>query len=225
MSLTDEERARIYEEEKARVEARELAEKGIKKKKPWTFMRVVKYGVVLFFGIPIGFGILGAIFSGSKDAKTTATNTEAVAPAESSNIVTIDYNGKPKKAALVEETIHLVEKVEHRRSIGNQFMSTDADGEFLIVRLLVRNDSKETRTIGASQMEVIDAAGREFRTSSEGSTALTMSGDKSAEFLMSEVQPGLEKRISIVFDVPPGSKNLKLKVPSGGFGEAAILPL
>lgn len=224
MSLSEEEKQRIYEEEKARVEAREKAEKDAKKKK-WTFGRVVKYGAAIFIGVPFVFGMIGALAGGPDKSSSSSSGTNAAAPAETGNIVTVTYNGKPKKAAMVDETLHLVEKVEHRRSIGNSFTRTDADGEFLIVRLLVRNESKATRTIGASQMEILDAAGREFRTSSEGGTALAMSGDKTAEFLMTEVQPGLEKRISIVFDVPPGAKNLKLKVPSGGFGQAAILPL
>lgn len=224
MSLTEEEKRRIYEEEKARVEARELAEKSIKKKKPWTFFRVVKYGLAIFIGIPMAIGFLGAVAGGGKGSSSHSSQ-KAAAPADSGNIVTVNYDGKPKKAAMVDETLHLVERVEHRRSLGNEFSSTQADGEFLIVRLLVRNESKETRTIGASQMEIIDSAGREFHTSSEGGTALVMSGDKSAEYILTEVQPGLEKRISIVFDVPPGSKNLKLKVPSGGFGEPAVLPL
>lgn len=224
MSLSEEEKQRIYEEEKARVEARERAEKETKKKK-WTFGRVVKYGVIIFVGIPFGLGIIGAIIGGPKDGGSSSSGTSVSAPAETGNLISVDYNGKKVKAALVDETIHLVEKVEHRRSIGNEYTRQTADGEYLIVRLLVRNDSKKTRTIGASQMSILNGAGQEFQSSSEGSTALMMTGDKSAEFLLTQVQPGLEKRISIVFDVPPGSKNLKLKVPSGGFGQPAILPL
>lgn len=230
MELNEDEKRRIYEEEKARLEIREKAEKELKKKK-WTFGRITKYAVgaflAIFLGIPFMLGFFGAMAdkSGNQAETTEAETTEAQAPAESGNIVTVDYGNKKVKAALVDETLHLVERIEHRHSIGDEFTKQTADGEFLIVRLLVRNDSKKTRTIGASQMSVINAAGQEFQTSSEGGTALVMSGDKSAEFLMTQVQPGLEKRIAVVFDVPPGSKNLQLKVPSGGFGEGAVLPL
>ncbi len=52
-----------------------------------------------------------------------------------------------------------------------------------------------------------------------------MSGDQTVEFLVSEIQPGLQKTITIVFDVSPEANNLSLKVPSSGWGGAAILPL
>lgn len=228
MSMSDEERARILEEERVRAEARAQAERE-QKNKGFTFKKLIGGCLFVFIGIPVGLSIIGGFLAGiSGNAGETgkAGQTQhAKAPQTEGNIVDVKLGNRTVKAALVDETLHLVEKVERRKRLGNEFVSETADGEFLIVRLVVRNDSKESRTIGASQMSVIDTAGREFHTSSEGSTALMMSGDKSAEFLATQVQPGLEKRITIVFDVPPGSKNLKLKVPSGAFGDPAVMPL
>ena len=142
------------------------------------------------------------------------------------NLVPIHHEGELVAAALVDQTIHIVDEIERKRTIygvlGNH---TTASGEFIIIRLIVRNDSKKTRTISASMITLIDHEDRQFSTSSEGATALTMSGDETAEFLLTEIQPGLEKRITIVFEVPLTSKDLKLQIPSGIFGKSTILPL
>jgi len=74
-------------------------------------------------------------------------------------------------------------------------------------------------------MTILDSQEREFKTSSDAGTALLMSGDRTAEAFVTEIHPGLEKVITIAFDVPPGAKDLSLKIPSGGFGRPVILPL
>ncbi|MBD1834301.1 DUF4352 domain-containing protein [Cyanobacteria bacterium FACHB-472] len=141
------------------------------------------------------------------------------------NLVPIVYNDKLVAATLLDETTYLVVSLERKEFFYSSLGSTYADGVFLIVCLIVRNDSKKTRTISASAMTIIDKEGREFSSSSSGSTALTLSGDKTSELISTEIQPGLQKRISIVFDIPPEALDLKLKIPRGGFGKPAILPL
>lgn len=128
-------------------------------------------------------------------------------------------------AAFVDQTVHLVSQMERKRSIYNSLGSTYADGEFLVLQLIVRNDGKKARTISASMITIVDSTGCEFSVTSNGMTALQMNGDQTVEFLVTEIQPSLEKFITIVFDVPPGANDLSLKVPSGGWGSSATLPL
>jgi hypothetical protein len=232
MSLSEEGRQQIYEEEKVRAEARERAENELNAKKI-TPRKVVGGCLTVLIVFPVGLAILSGIFEeltgtgSSKPATQQAEQKATQAPSEpeTNNIIEVTYNNRKMKAACVDETVHLVEKVERRKRLGNEFFGETADGEFLIVRLVVRNDSKATRTIGATFMTVVDAKGHEFSTSSDGCMALSMSGDKTAELLLTEVQPGLEKKIAVVFDVPPGSKNLTLKVPSGLLDSPAYLPI
>jgi len=142
------------------------------------------------------------------------------------NLVRVQYKGKLVAAALVDETIHIVDQVEKKRTISGVLGNhNSAGGEFIIIRLIVRNDSKKTRTISVSMITLIDHEDRQFSTSSEAGTALTMSGDETAEFILTEIQPGLQKRITIIFEVPLTSKDLKLQIPSGIFGKSTILPL
>lgn len=141
------------------------------------------------------------------------------------NLIPILYGEKIIAAALVDQTVHLIDRIEKRSSIYSSLGSTYADGEFLIVRLVVQNNSKRARTISTSMMNILDSQDREYSASSKGATALQMNGDKTVEFLASEIQPGLQKTITIVFDLPAGGSELRLKVPSGGWGGSAILPL
>ena len=146
--------------------------------------------------------------------------------AKSKNLVALTHNGKRVAAALVDKTIHIVDSVTRKITISAVFGETTfADGEFVIINLVVRNEDKKSRNISASMMTLIDSEGREFQTSSTAMTALTMSGEQKAELWSTQIQPGLDKDITIVFDIPPTAQDLKLKVPSGLFGQPAILPL
>lgn len=201
----------------------------MREKKVW-----YKHPVTIGVGVLVGLGIIGNIVGPSETstgggggvAASKPMSTTQAAP-EDDNIVTVEYGPKKKKvkAALLDETAHLIARVERRNAIGNEFMSTHADGQFLILRMQVHNGSNSTRTISTSGMVVIDEQGREFAQSAEGQTALAMSGDQTAEFLMSQIQPGLTKNISVVFDVPPEAKDLKLRITGGGLfsGETAVL--
>ncbi len=141
------------------------------------------------------------------------------------NLISVTYKKKLVAAVLLDKTLYLVDSVKRTRAIPALGSNTYADGEFLIITLVVRNEDKKSRTISVSEMTLVDSEEREFSTSSEGGTALSLSGVERAEFLLTEIQPGLEKRISIVFDIPPNAKDLKLKVYSGLFGKPTLLPL
>jgi tetratricopeptide (TPR) repeat protein len=140
------------------------------------------------------------------------------------NLIPILNNERIVAAAFVDQTVHYVKEIECTPFIYNYLGNTDADGEFLIIRLIVRNEGKKARTISASMMTIIDSKEREYSVSSKGQTALTMNGDQTVEFLVSEIQPGLQKIITIIFDLVPGVNNLSLKIP-GSWGGVTILPL
>ena len=141
------------------------------------------------------------------------------------NLVPVRSGERIVAAAFLDQTLHAVSSIERTKSIYNPLSSTYADGEFLILTLIVRNDSKKARTISASMMTLIDSQEREVSVSDKGKTALIMNGDQTVEVFMSEVQPGLSKVIRVVFDVPPGANDFNLKIVSGGWGGTAILPL
>jgi hypothetical protein len=48
--------------------------------------------------------------------------------------------------------------------------------------------------------------------------ALSMAGEQSAEAFSAQLQPGVVKKFTLVFDLPNDATGLKLKIPAGGFG-------
>ncbi|HEV3088509.1 MAG TPA: DUF4352 domain-containing protein [Candidatus Elarobacter sp.] len=178
------------------------------------------------------FAIIGAMTSkgGNAPAKRAAVDQSTTASTLGGKHLTIHFkNGKKLDGVFVDETEYGIYTARVTSTIGGTEFTepTRAGGRFVILELVVRNDSKEAREISLSQSKLIDAQGNAYSTSSEGETALTMSGDHEAEFLLSQLQPGLEKYLKIVFDVPAGKKAFTLRIPHGMFsggedGELAV---
>lgn len=115
-------------------------------------------------------------------------------------------------------------------SLGNQFINeaAAAGATFVIVTYTIENTGNETATAMSSDFYLNDAKGRKFTTSSRAETALAMSGDKSQDFIVSQLQPGVPKQAKQVFEIPIAStqeKGLVLVIPEKGFmgtGKATI---
>jgi hypothetical protein len=155
--------------------------------------------------------------------KSSETGDKHVAESSSQsksqqNTTTISFdNGKKMSGTVVDETVYGIIDAKITDSIGgNEYVEgTKPSGRFVILTLVVQNESHKTREIALSQATLTDSSGDTYSTSSEGETALLMSGDKSAEFLLSEIQPHLTKYLDIVFDVPTGRKAFTLTIPHG----------
>ena len=105
--------------------------------------------------------------------------------------------------------------------VGNQYFKHVAqEGAVLIVvKYVIGNMSKETQTVMTDDFELLDHAGRKFRPSSNANTAYMMSGNNQKDFIVSEVQPGLSKRMVSVYEVPKDSvdnEGLFVIVPEKG---------
>ena len=142
------------------------------------------------------------------------------------HLVPINYKGKLVAVALVDNLTYMINSVEEKSWINGFSIDskTYANGKFVIVKLTVSNTGKKPQSM-FSNMYLLDKLEREFSYSSSGKSALLMSGDQTVEILESEVQPGLQNNISIVFDIPVGAEDLKLKIPNRLFGKPVILPL
>lgn len=165
-----------------------------------------------------------ALYQQAQDKMSEYVNTFETLIKKHKNLTPLIFDDRIVAVAFVDQTVHAVKQIERRSIIYNSLASTYPDGEFLIIRLIVRNDGKKSRTISASMMTLIDSQEREYSVSNKGQTALQMNGDQTVECFVSEIQPGLQKIITIIFDVPRGVNNLSLKIP-GGWGGETILPL
>lgn len=91
-----------------------------------------------------------------------------------------------------------------------------ADGVFYVLRMRAFNTATKTHNIRTRQMKLLDDQDREFDPSSEAGVALNASEKKPV--WSSQLQPGVTKEFTLVFDVPGDAKGLKLKIPADGFG-------
>jgi hypothetical protein len=117
-----------------------------------------------------------------------------------------------------------IDGVEKLNEIGNyafgRFMGkrASAGATLLVVAYTIENTSTETQTVLADDFQVRDSQGRTYRASSDANTALMIeqSGDK--DFLFSELQPGIPRRMQQAFEVPVASLSspIEIIVPEKG---------
>jgi len=84
------------------------------------------------------------------------------------------------------------------RDLMGTFMGEKADGIFLVVDVTIENIGKESKTIWASNIKVVDDQKRTF----EHDTAAEFYLENDQKFIFEQLQPGLPKTGKIVFDVP-----------------------
>jgi sRNA-binding protein len=103
--------------------------------------------------------------------------------------------------------------------IGDRYVNERPDGGavFVIVTYDMENLGKESRTVAADDLTLLDSGGREFSPSSRANTALAMT-EHNKDFLLSQMQPGIVRRAKTAFEVPQSSaQGLILSVHEKGF--------
>lgn len=97
---------------------------------------------------------------------------------------------------------------------GNTYTAgTKASGRFLVITLAATNTQKQTSNLNSWDFVVNTADGISYKPSSDGTTALAMSGDATAPKALlfgEEFQPGLRKTFRLAFDVSPTGKDYTL---------------
>ncbi len=88
---------------------------------------------------------------------------------------------------------------------------------FVLVEYRIENLKNETATTLSADFELRDEEDRQFSSSSKVETALAMMD--STDFIVSELQPGLEKEATVGFEVSEAATDgrLTLVVPEKGF--------
>lgn len=90
---------------------------------------------------------------------------------------------------------------------------------FFLVQYEITNEGKRTQTVMCDDFLIRDSQGREFSPSSKGTTALIMS-ERDQDLVVRELQPGLCRIATTVFELPfkALSDKLVLIVPEKGWG-------
>ena len=80
----------------------------------------------------------------------------------------------------------------------NPYMTTTAQGEFVVITLSVRNIGDEPRSYFGTNQKFIDATGREYGASSQADIWMNTNDT-------GDINPGNSIQVKVAFDVPPGT--------------------
>lgn len=182
---------------------------------PW-YKKKWAIGLFTVFGILLVVGVVGAFSGKGQDNKKSVDKYNYI----------VDVGGLGKiKGIFLSDVGIAVENVSRAKTLGNQFIKRDAQGEFIIVSVIVSNHQKEKITADSNMFKLVDENGREYVHSTEGETALQLSSKQDKVFSLKAINPGITAQGFLVFDVPAGLKGLKLEARGGITGDKGTLPL
>ncbi|USH45323.1 hypothetical protein SEA_RUTHIEJR_45 [Mycobacterium phage Ruthiejr] len=162
---------------------------------------------------------LAAIALSAACAPTTTTtgssNTKAAAAAEH------DAATPPGSSVRDGKFEFTVKSVERAKSVsdptGNPLMTVDAQGEFIVVTLTVKNIGDEARSFSGTNQKLLDRTGREYDANSEADMWMNPgTGD---------INPGNQIEVRVAFDVPPGTQPAELALHDSMFSGGARLAI
>jgi hypothetical protein len=187
----------------------------------------------IVLGVVGGFcviGIIGSLAGGGDETATVGINggdaltAESPAPSESANgsVKTLKSGTKPKpaKPRSVLPVAARDGKFEFKvtklktgvKKIGDQYVQTKAQGQFVIVSITVKNIGDEARTFDAGSQKAYDQQGREFSADSTAGIYL----DDSNSFLTG-INPGNSVKGQVVFDIPKGTQLAQMELHDSAF--------
>lgn len=119
--------------------------------------------------------------------------------------------------ASANEIRYFISDLDRRNKIYNSHLktSTFAGGEFCILVLNIENVGKKTRDIFVKDIILVDVQNRTFEFSENGQHEYFIAGNDSADLVKTQLQPGIGKRVSLVFDIPKNVDISHLIFPGG----------
>ncbi|KAF0207116.1 MAG: DUF4352 domain-containing protein [Actinomycetota bacterium] len=140
----------------------------------------------------------------SESTSTTSAEKPAAAPAEK-----IAKIGDALKVGDLVFTVVDAKATKQLKSpLGNK------TGNWMVVTVTVKNESKEAVTIDSSYFKLLEGDGTAYETDSDNIMYL----DAEQSFFLEKINPKLEKQGKVLFAIPEGVKDLKLQVQTGLFG-------
>lgn len=176
------------------------------------------------------------IFSGGEDTTETASTEPAkteqtqkdpkqeAAPKTEVEEAAPSYGiGKEATVADVGFTVTNVQETKVIES-GNQFIdNATTDGKFVLVNVSIKNGQKDALTILDSYFKIkVNGAEYDASTSSEVSMAMSVKNEDS--FFLEQINPGLSKSGTVVFELPADADVSKavLQCQTGAWGTEMI---
>lgn len=178
-----------------------------------------KIGCLSFIGIIVLIVIISVATSGgdggTETASTADSNSGDTKSSEEKEKPAEEKSAKVGDPLKVGDVVFTVHSKTTANNVGGEF-GEDAEGKFLILDVSVKNEGKESITTDASFFKL-----KSGDTTYEASSSAAVYANENAEFFLAQVNPGIENKGKVVFDVPADaakSNDLILQVQTGLFG-------
>lgn len=106
-------------------------------------------------------------------------------------------------------------------SVGDEYLSETAQGQFCRVGLVVENTGNEPQYMFADNQKAFDAEGREF---APATSAMIYDGDAGGAW-MTEINPGNSITGSLLFDIPAGATLTSIELHDSAFSGGVTVSL
>ncbi|MFQ3906152.1 DUF4352 domain-containing protein [Staphylococcus sp. Mo2-7] len=176
-------------------------------------MKKVIFGSLGCLGfVFVGIIVIVAIFAtigGSESGSESGGKSDSSKDAEQEFAI-----GEKVKVGDLEYTVNSVENAD---TVGNQYVSSTADGKYIVADVTVKNNGDESITIDTNLFKLLN----EGATNTADATASTDANPSDIGFFLEQLNPSNEKTGKVVFDVSQKtaqSDKLKMEVSSGMFG-------
>mgnify|MGYP000218050344 CR=1 FL=1 len=98
------------------------------------------------------------------------------------------------------------------KSVGDQYLGQQAQGQYVLITVTVKNIGDKPQTMFDSNQELTDAQGRTF--SPDSTAAIYM---KNNDIWMKEINPGNQMSGTLVYDMPAGAKPASIELHDSMF--------
>jgi hypothetical protein len=132
--------------------------------------------------------LISAVAGGGSQGKNSSGGSGGKSDAESA----VGIN----QPITVKGTKYEVSSVRDTFSVGDSFTKVKADGVFVIVEIQLTNLKNDTRTITSNAIKLVTSDGKIYDTADDALFAVD------DQILLEQVQPGLPKKGTLVYDIP-----------------------
>jgi len=169
----------------------------------------------------VGLGVAGAMMPTATDSTNTEPETTDSQEMNSDQTETSSEPGQEYTHSIgdsfsVGELSYTVTDVITRSVVGtNRYTQEEADGEFVLVDILITNDGQESTSITNDHLKLVDSQERSYTVDTDAFLAVEDS------FTFEQLDPGLSKSGTLVYDTPASQTGRTLEVsPAGIFSTA-----
>ncbi|MGT2982308.1 hypothetical protein BVE84_08655 [Streptococcus azizii] len=129
-------------------------------------------------------------------------------------------------SSLIGDVEYVVHSKELANRVGNEYFGEDANGQYVIVSITVKNNGKKVISLSDKFFKLVKG---DVEYEADSGAGIHVKDDSGANLLYSELNPENTATGKVVFDVSPetaNDPNLQLQVQTGFWGtEKAMIHL